>query len=167
MTEQLSAQEITQIKGLYGLSDNFRTEFKKLVGSEMGKAKALIAQLSKLSLDGATTENVSKTPKKRGRPVGSVNKGPKKTRAKKEKTVTEPTSEAATVERVTHASAIKSVLTKDGLTAGQIHEALSALKIAGYNAPSKQTMYTTLSTLHSKGFIKSKGERPNVTYIAG
>jgi hypothetical protein len=163
-----SAERLQQIKGFSAINETFKLEIDKLVETEISKAKTMIAQLSKLSLDGKTEAPVEAPKKKRGRPLGSVtiNKSGKPRAKKVKPIVAEPTTEA-TVERLTHASAIKSVLTKEGLTAGQIWQALSDLKIEGYNAPSKATLYTSLSTMHSKKLIKSQGERPNVTYIAG
>lgn len=163
MTDQLSAQQIQQIKGLYGISDNFRSEFNKLVGSEIGKAKTLISQLSKLSLDGTSEDKPDVGKKRRGRPPGVKNKAPSKPRAKKA-AVTEPTT-AATESAHTHGSAILSVLTKDGLGASEIFDALGAANLSGYNMPEKKTLYTTLSSMKSKGLLKTKGDRPNIKYI--
>ena len=162
----LNAQRIQQIKGLYSLSPSFRSELDKLAASEISKAKNLISQLSKLSLDGSVEEKPANTPKKRGRPVGSVNKGPKKPGVPKKEKAVEPTVSTAG-DVVTHKIAIATALAgnTDGLAAGEILSAIMAAKHKKYNIPTKQVLYTTLHNLRAKGILNMVGDKPNSKYI--
>jgi hypothetical protein len=162
MSNQLSAQQIQQIKGLYELSDDFRNAIDQSIGTGLTRAKALVAQLSKLSLNGTSDETTVKTPKKRGRPVGSKNTKPSKPRAKKEA----PAVETTVSEGMTHGAAIQAALQgSEGLSAGAIFEAITKAKHKGYNIPAIATLYTTLSGMKKKGSVKMIGEKPNTKYV--
>jgi hypothetical protein len=167
MTDQLNAQRIKQIQAFYSMSPNFRAELDKNLQGEIGKAKTLISQLGKLNLEGASEEKktvVVNAPKKRGRPLGSVNKGPSKKREpKKEKTE----SVIETSGDITHRAAIIGALAgqSEALRASQIMEAIVAAKHKGYKAPSKQVLYTSLSSMKANGTLKTQGEKPNSLYL--
>jgi len=165
MTEHLNAQRLKQIQGLYGISESFRSELDKLAETEINKAKTLITQLSKLSLNETGEEKpVNVTPKRGpGRPKGSVSKTPNKPRVKKEKVVSEPTLKAV----LTHKTAIITALAgnTDGLAAGEILEAITAAKHKNYNVPSKQVLYTSLSNLKNDNMVKMIGLKPYTKYI--
>lgn len=160
----LNAQRLQQIKGLHSLSPSFRNELDKLVDSEITKAKTLISQLFKLSLDGTSEEKPVNIPKKRGRPPGSKSKVPNKPRAKKENVI-DP-SISTTTSEVTHKIAIASALAgnSDGLAAGEIMSAIQAAKHKKYKAPTIQTLYTVLHGLKAKGMLKMLGDKPHTKY---
>jgi len=166
----LSAQELKTLNGLYSLSPEFRSQVDQIMADGVNKAKKLVADLSKLSLNGTTaTEEApapAPAPKKRGRPKGSVNKGPAKPRVKKDKPAVVENS-TQTVEGITHGTAISEALNgvTDGLSASGILEAIVKAKHKGYNVPAKQTLYTTLNTMKNKGTLKMLGEKPNTRYI--
>ena len=164
--DSLSAQELKTLNGLYSLSPEFRSQVDQIMADGVNKAKKLVADLSKLSLDGTTATEEAPAPKKRGRPKGSVNKGPAKPRVKKDKPAVVENS-TQTVEGITHGTAISEALNgvTDGLSASGILEAIVKAKHKGYNVPAKQTLYTTLNTMKNKGTLKMLGDKPNTRYI--
>lgn len=161
MSESLNAKQIQAVRGLYTISSSFRDQFSKLVELEISKAHALVSQLEEFKTSEEAPEVVKPVGKKRGRPVGSKNVNPGK--PKKEKVVMPPAATPSEPVELTQADVIRSVLTPEGLSAGEVYKAIS--KVKNYKAPSLHTLYTVLSNMHKKNLIGRVGESPNCKYV--
>ena len=164
MSEILNNQNLRTVQSLYTISPEFRNQFDRLVKTKIAKAKDF---LNKLSFDGAEKQEAPEAPtKKRGRPAGSKNKAPAKPKKEKKPEGQEPASARENGD-VTHKAAILTALTasSDGLSAGQILEAITAAKHKRYTPPTKATLYTTLNGMKNDGVVSMIGERPNTKYV--
>ena len=157
MTTSLSKEKVQAISQLYTSSESFRKNVDSAILNEANLASNLAKLLSAAVDPGQVDPSTVKPPgKKLGPKPGSKRKASKKT--------TKKTGETTTETRVTHRDAILKVLVSSGskMTKKEIETGLQA--ITGHDAPSSQTLLTTLHGMKKDGLILGSGERPNLQY---
>lgn len=158
----LNNEQLRAVSSLYAQSDKFRTMVNRFINEEAEVALKRAEVLKNfVSSDEKPTKSTSKKDGKRpGRPRGSKNK-PKVVLPDQQ------TNGDSTETKVTHASAIAHVLASTPgktLSSTELDEALQAVSLPGYTAPSRATLLTILSSLKTKNRIKVTGTKPHSRY---